>query len=232
MSYDRDHETDVLASGAVAAFAISQAPMLGVIAGVRICRVNGEYVINPNFDERKAADINLVIAGTSNAITMVEGGATEASEEAMLDILELAQENIAKICACIEELRAEAGLDKVDIGEAPQVNADVMSFVEASGRDSFVAALAIKGKHERKVALKAARNAVIESLVDGKSDDEVGALTGDAKEAWEKLVRKVMRTTVIAEGKRIDGRATDEIRDIWCELGIAPRAHGSAIFTR
>jgi polyribonucleotide nucleotidyltransferase len=233
MSYDRDNETDVLAlCGAAAAFAISQAPMLGIIAGVRICRVNGEYVINPTFDERKSADINLVIAGTKSAITMVEGGGTEASEDAMLDILEMAQENIAKICACIEELQAEAGLEKVDIGEAPEVDADIMSFVEANGRDNLVTALAIKGKHERKVELKAARNAVIEALVAGKDEEEAASLTDGAKEAWEKLIRKVMRTTVISEGKRIDGRAPDEIRDIWCELGIAPRAHGSAIFTR
>ena len=80
---------------------------------------------------------------------------------------------------------------------------------------------------QTKAELKAARNAVIDSLIDGKDEEEAAAITGEAKGAWEKLIRKVMRSTVISEGKRIDGRATDEIRDIWCELGIAPRAHGS-----
>jgi polyribonucleotide nucleotidyltransferase len=233
MSYDKDFETDVLAlCGASASFSISQAPMLESIAGVRICRVDGKFVINPDHAERGRADIDLVIAGTKTAITMVEGGANEASEEAMLDILELAQENIAKVCACIDELQAEAGLAKVDIGAPPEVDADVMSYVEEHGKDSLVTALAIPGKHERKVALKAARNAVIATLTEGKDDDAVATLTGEAKGAWEKLIRKVMRATVISEGKRIDGRVPDEIRDIWCELGVSPRAHGSAVFTR
>ena len=233
MSYDKDFETDVMAlCGASAAFAISQAPMLESIAGVRVCRVDDAYIINPNHAERAKADIDLVIAGTKTAITMVEGGANEASEEAMLDILEIAQENIATICACIDELQAEVGLPKVDIGPPPAVDADVMSYVEEHGTAPLVTALAIAGKHERKAELKAARNALIASLTEGKEGDEVARLTGEVKGAWEKLIRKVMRSTVITEGKRIDGRAPDEIRDIWCELGVSPRAHGSAVFTR
>jgi polyribonucleotide nucleotidyltransferase len=233
MSYDKDYETDVLAlCGASAAFAISQAPMLESIAGLRICRVDGEFVINPNHEERGKADIDLVIAGTKSAIIMVEGGANEGSEEAMLDILELAQENIAKICRCIDELQAEAGLTKVDIGDPPEVDADVMSYVEKQGKDSLIAALAIPGKHERKAQLKEARNAIISTLTEGKDEEEIARLTGEAKGAWQKLIRQVMRSTVLTEGKRIDGRVPDEIRDIWCELGVAPRAHGSAIFTR
>ena len=109
MSYDKDHETDVLAlCGASAAFHISNAPMSESVAGVRICRVNGEFKLNPGFDDRAEADIDLIIAGTKTAISMVEGGAKEADEKSMLDAFVIAQEAITKICTTIDECRALA----------------------------------------------------------------------------------------------------------------------------
>jgi polyribonucleotide nucleotidyltransferase len=233
LSFDPDNDTDVMAlCGASAAVHISDAPMSEPIAGVRICQIDGELVLNPDRDEAARATVTLVIAGTKTAITMVEGGAQEADESVMLDAFDLAQEAIAKICTCIDELRAEAGKEKFEVPAAKELDADVWAHVEANGKAGLITALAVAEKHARKKALKAARGAVIDSLIDGKDEDEAARLTGEAKSAWEKLIRVTMRTTVIAERKRIDGRAPDEIRGIWCETTVAPRAHGSAMFTR
>ena len=123
LSYDPDAETDVLAlCGASAAFHISKAPMSEPIAGVRVCRVDGEYHLNPNAELREAADIDLIIAGTRTSISMVEGGALEASEDAMLDCFDLAQEAIVKIIDCIEALRKDAGVEKMEVPPAPEVD--------------------------------------------------------------------------------------------------------------
>ena len=234
LSFDPDNETDVLAlCGASAAFHISDAPMTEAIAGVRICRVNGEYVINPDFADRQAADINLVIAGTRDAITMVEGGAKEASEEAMLDCFDLAQECIRKIIDTIDDLRAEAGKPKIEVGDPPELDDKVVKYIDRYGKKPLIKALATEGKHARSAALKATRNGLIEKIAAKETDEEVIAQkTKDAKAAWSNLVRRVMRATVIEDRIRIDGRAPDEIRDIWCEVGVGIRAHGSALFTR
>jgi polyribonucleotide nucleotidyltransferase len=233
LSYDPDAETDVLAlCGASAAFHISKAPMSEPIAGVRVCRVDGEYHLNPGAELREAADIDLIIAGTRTSISMVEGGALEASEEAMLDCFDLAQEAIAKIIDCIEALRKDAGVEKMEVPPAPEIDADVVAFVKEHGTGTLTEALAIPAKHERSAGLKAARNDVIAKLVDGLDEDEAATKTNDAKAAWEKLIRSVMRNQVLSTNKRIDGRAPDKIRDIWCEAGVSPRAHGSAVFTR
>ncbi len=233
MSYDKDAETDVLAlCGISAAFHVSNAPMTQPIAGVRVVRVDGELKLNPTFDEMERSDINLIVAGTRTAITMVEGGAEEADEDVMLDAFDLCQEAITAIIGVMDELQKEAGKDKLDPGPAPELDADVVKFVEKNGKKPLVKALAVPGKFARSSAIKEARNAVIEKLVDGKDEDEAKQLEKDAKGAWEKLVKKTMRTAVIKTKKRIDGRDPDEIRDIWCEVGISPRAHGSAIFTR
>ncbi len=233
MSYDVDNETDVMAlCGASAAMHISNAPLSAPIAGVRVCRVDGELVLNPDDEARQNADIDLVIAGTATAITMVEGGAQEAGEDAMLDCFELAQPALADICACIEELREAAGRTKVDVPAPPELDADVVAFVNDNGRDALVTALAVDGKHERSAAIKDARNTLIAGLVEGKDEDETARLTKDAKKAWSKLHSTIMRTTVLAENRRIDGRAPGDVRGIWCEVGLAERAHGSAIFTR
>jgi len=234
MSYDRDNEVDVLSlCGASAAFHISNAPMSQPIAGVRICKVDGEWKINPSFEDRESASINLVIAGTATDITMVEGGATECQEEEVLDALDLAQAAIAKICALIQELRDACGVEKEVIPADAEIDADVLAYVTDNGKDALVTALATVGKHERSAALKVARNQLIDTFLEGEEDEAVRAeKTGHAKDAWAKLLKTTMRSTLISTGKRIDGRTGDEIRGIWTETSVAKRAHGSAVFTR
>jgi len=226
MSYDRDYETDVLAlCGASAAFHISEAPMSESVAGVRVCQVDGELVLNPTFEERQNATVDLVIAGTKTALSMVEGGAKEASEDVMLDCFELAQKAITKICKVIDELRSEVGKDKLDAPKPRELDSKVSSYIKRYGKKRIIKGLAIEGKHERTAALKASRNELIEKMVAKEDDEEVIAQkTADGKEAWSRLLKEIMRTAVIEEGRRIDGRATDEVRDIWIETGVGPRA--------
>jgi polyribonucleotide nucleotidyltransferase len=233
MSFDINHETDVLAlCGASAALHVSDAPMTEPVAGVRVCRVDGQLVLNPNNDQRNRADLNLVIAGTRHAITMVEGGAREVAEPVMLDAFDLAQAAIAQIVDCIEELRAAAGQPKLEVPDKPKAEGEVGAWMKANGQAALETALATSGKHERHDAMKAARNATITKLVEGKSEAEAEDLTKHGKLAWEEMIRHTMRSSVIRERRRIDGRAPDGIRAIWCEVGMSPRAHGSAIFTR
>ncbi len=234
MSYDPAHDTDVLAlCGASAAFAVSDAPLKAPIAGVRICKVDGEWVLNPSNVAVAAATVNLVIAGTRDNITMVEGGGVEAKEEEILDALELAQVEIAKIVDAIQSLADEVGKDKIEVEADPEPSADVVAFLADKGAGPLAEALAVPGKHERGDALKEARNALIATMLEGESDEAViEQKTEEAKEVWSGMIRKSMRGTVLTEGKRLDGRAPDQVRAIWTEVGVAPRAHGSAVFTR
>jgi polyribonucleotide nucleotidyltransferase len=237
LSYDQDMESDVLGlCGAAAALHISHAPIAQAAAGVRVCVVDGELKLNPTFAEREKAELTIVVAGTADAVTMVEGGGNEVSEALMIDAIMYGHDAIKALCAGIDELREKAGVAKMEVPPASDVPEEIVSWMFANGETSMVAALAIPGKHERGAALKAARNELIAGWLEGQDlgGDAAGAAeaTEHLKEAWSKLLKKVMRSTVISEGRRIDGRAPDEIRDIWCEVGIAPRAHGSAVFTR
>ncbi|HMV65875.1 MAG TPA: polyribonucleotide nucleotidyltransferase [Myxococcota bacterium] len=234
MSYDKNSETDVLAlCGASAAFAISQAPMSEPVAGVRVCRHGGKWHVNPVKAIIDEADVTFVIAGTAEAITMVEGGARECSEADVLDALELAHDNIRRIVGVIADLGATVGVPKMEVVAPPGPDASLVARVTDLGLGSLRAAMAVAGKHERKHAIHDARDAVIAQVTAGVDDAEaVGKLAAGVKEIWEKLIKKVMREQVLDQNRRLDGRRPDEIRVIWCETGTAPRAHGSAVFTR
>jgi polyribonucleotide nucleotidyltransferase len=233
MSFDKDSETDVLAlCGASAALAISDAPFTGTIGGVRIVRSGGEFIINPNFAEAEACDMDLVFAGTADAITMIEGQGAEIQEDHVLDATDIAQVAIRKICEAIDELKGLAGKAKIELAPAPVLDEKLYKKVEKAAGKKHAKALAIRGKHERMAALKVVRNEIIAKLTAKLEGDAADAMTSDIKTAWSKMDKAVMRRTVIDTGVRLDGRATDEIRDIWCEVGISARAHGSAIFTR
>ncbi len=235
MSYDPESDTDVLAMCAsAAAFAVSDIPMTEAIAGVRIARVNGEFFINPSLDKQAESDINLIVAGSRAGISMVEGGAKEAPEEAMMEAMELSFIEIQKILDGIEELQAKVAPVKFEVPVPADVNAEVKEKMLGFGAQKTLdEAMGISGKFERGTGLKNVRNGLIGSLVDGVEDaDMVESLTNDAKKIWDKMVSETMRRNVVESGVRIDGRSTDEIRHIWIEVGVAPRVHGSTIFTR
>jgi polyribonucleotide nucleotidyltransferase len=234
LSYDIDNDSDVLAlCGASAALWIGGAPISQPVAGVRIVRVGDEFIINPDKEQQDASDLRLVVAGTADAVVMVEGGANEVSEAAMVEALELAHDAIKEIIVKIEELGKLVGKPRMEIVAARELDADVVAKVVELGTAPLIAAMAIPGKHERKDAMKDIRDGIVAKLTEGIEDEEqVATITADAKDAWSKLVKGEMRKAVIEKGVRIDGRATDEVRDIWCETKLAPRGHGSAVFTR
>ncbi len=234
LSYDIDNDSDVLAiCGASAALAIGGAPISQPIAGVRIVRVGDEFIINPDKEQQEASDLRLVVAGTADAVVMVEGGANEVPEAALVEALEIAHSAIKEIILKIEELAEMCGKPVMEVAPAPELDADIVAKVFELGPAPLTAAMAVRVKGERKVAMKEARNGIIAQLTEGVEDaDELAAITKDGKNAWSKLVKTQMRAAVVEKGVRIDGRATDEVRDIWCETKLSPRGHGSAVFTR
>lgn len=234
MSYDPASDTDVLSMcGTAAAFAVSDIPMTDPIAGVRIIRLNGEWLINPSLEQQAGSDINLVVAGSRAGISMVEGAASEAPESAMMEAMELAFVEIQKIIDGIEELQAKVAPIKFEVEAPADINEEVKAALLGLGaQEKLNDAMGIPGKHERNSGLKNTRNALIEALVDGEDEETVASMTKDAKKIWDKMVSETMRRNVVESGIRIDGRQTDEIRPIWIEVGVAPRVHGSTIFTR
>jgi len=236
LSYDLASDTDVLAiCGAAASLHISDLPLKQPVAAVRIAKIDGAWSINPGRLELVQSTLRLVVAGTVDAVCMVEGGANQASENEMMEAMDLAHAAIKRIIAAIHNLREIAGQPKRTVIEPVELDADVLAYVFENGEKPLRAALAIPGKHERKDGIKDARNGVIEAMLAARGIHDsaaVEAATIDAKNAWDKLTRAVMRKDVIERGIRLDGRATDEIRTITCQVGLAPRAHGSALFTR
>ena len=235
MSYDPASDTDVLAvTGAAAAFAVSSIPMTEPIAGVRIVRVDGQFHINPSCELSAKADINLVVAGSKQGISMVEGGGKEVSEEAMMEAMELSFAAIQTIIGAIEELQAKVNPEKFTVPDASELNEEVKASLLGMGmKDKLDTVMGIAGKHERNSALKTTRDELIAGITAGVEDtDAVASMTKDAKKIWEKMVAETMRRNVAYSGVRIDGRQTDEIRPIWIKVGVSPRAHGSTIFTR
>ncbi len=235
LSYDPANETDVLSIvGASAALHISDIPAREAAAGVRVSRVEGQFVVNPTKEQTDAAELNLVVAGTAAAVMMVEGGGHEVSEAVMMDALDVAHAEIKKIVAAIEELRVKCGspakraVPEAAGGPAPELVATITGVAAPL----VVDALRTFGKAERRDKMAAAKSAAVATATAGLDGAAAASAATAAEGIVEKLIKKEMRGRVISEGVRIDGRACDEIRPIWIEVGLAPRAHGSAIFTR
>ncbi len=234
LSYDEASDTDVLAMcGASATIHISDLPMKQPIAGVRIAKIDGEYVINPDRRRLPEATLTLIVAGTADDVAMVEGGGKEASETEMMEAIYLAHDEIKKIVGAIHELRELCGVEKRAVDPAPVADETIGAKVDKAGEAPLRKAMSVRNKHERAAAIKAARNELIAELTAGVDDAaEIERITNEAKTAWTALTRRVMRGDVIEKGMRLDGRATDEIRFIESQTTVAERAHGSALFTR
>ncbi len=240
LSFDPSCDTDVLSvSGVSASLHISDVPYKTPVAGVRVASIEGKFVVNPTMAEMEGAELLIIVAGTAESVCMVEGGGKEVSEATMMDAMDLAHAEIKKICAAIEQLRVLTGsVAKRPVDDQPAPDAALVDAVKkhaafpASGM-SVAKALRTPAKFERRDALKAAKVAAIAAVTTGIDDKALAASTAMQADAiFEKVMKHEMRTMVIAEGVRLDGRATDEIRPIWTEVGIAPRTHGSAVFTR
>jgi polyribonucleotide nucleotidyltransferase len=231
MSADDDNDPDVLGiNGASLSLMLAgKIPFTTPIAGVRIGRVDGEFVAFPTFAERDVSDLDLLVAGTEDAISMVECGANELTEDVIADALDLAHTEIKKLIAMQRDFVAERGVVKVDFDAAPTPWSDEFeATVRSQWEDELKQAMHTKGKFEQGDAIDAVRAKAIEALGEDVADEQ----TPWVKAIFRAMVKEITRAVILSERKRLDGRAFDEIRPVWIEAGPLPRTHGSALFTR
>lgn len=224
ISHDGENPSDIISIiGASVALHISNIPFEKDIASVRIGRINGEFVVNPTIQEREQSDLDLVVSGTEEALTMVEAGASELSEQEMLDALNLAKEEISKICKFIKALPTK---EKLPVTE-PVIDANLKADVEAETLPKAQECVTIKEKTQREVTWATFKKEMQDKLAE-KYPEQSALIDFVMEDIFYKEARKLVLTKNI----RTDGRALTEIRPITCEVGYLPRAHGSAIFTR
>ena len=231
ISAEKDIQPDALAGlAASAALAVSDIPFGGPISEVRVARIGGEYVINPGFAAMEQADLDIMVAGTIDNILMVEGEMKEVSEEVMLGAIKFAHEEIMKHCAVQIELMKELGKD-VKRTYCHETNDEELRQTIISELYDKAYAIATSGtmKHERQDAFDALEAEFAARYTEEELEDKAPLIH---KYFHDDVQKKAMRNMILDEGKRLDGRRTDEIRPIWCEVGYLPCAHGSAIFTR
>ncbi len=229
ISSDQINPPDILSViASSAAVHISDIPFNGPVAGVRVGYVNGEYVLNPTYEQIEKGDMEIVVAGTADGFTMVEGGANEVSEDVMLGALEKAQDFIAAMCRLQDELRALAGKEKLPLSPL-QVALENKDAMLAEALPQMEKACFVKGKHERRDAIAAVKTALAEKYAE-QLEDEAQKKLFDA--LFEDMEYNILRKSILDKGVRVDGRGTEDIRPITCEIGVLPRPHGSALFTR
>src|SRR2546421_8551756 len=233
MSVDHVHPYDILAmNGASAALMVSDIPFPTPVGAVRIGQdEEGGFVVNPEEEWLPDSPLDLVVAGTEDAILMVEAGAQEVSEAEILDALDIAHGEIKKLCAAQRELQETAGKAKTEV-EVPQVDEGVLDKIRSTFGEALDSATQVEDKLERQEATKAVESEAIEALAGDPGDPEYSERRAAAQLAFDKLEKDVIRRRIAVEKKRPDGRAADEIRPISIEVGVAPRTHGSALFTR
>jgi polyribonucleotide nucleotidyltransferase len=233
LSIDHVHPYDILAmNGASAALMISPVPLPNPVGAVRIGKVEGNFVVNPNEEDLlENTDLDLIVAGTEEAILMVEAGANVVSEAEILDALDIAHDAIKKLCAAQRELAEKVGKPKLqfDVKELP---ATLLDEIRASHGADLDAATQVFDKIERQDATKAVETAVIEKYAGDPEADTYDEYKSNAKSAFAKLEKQIIRERIAKDKKRPDGRHETEIRPISIEVGVAPRTHGSALFTR
>jgi len=233
MSVDQEHPYDILAmNGASAALAISEIPVAKHVGAVRIGKLDGDFVINPNEADHAELDLDLIVAGTDEAILMVEAGANGVTEAEILDALDIAHGEIKKLVATIEELRQKVGKEKLVI-EEPKLDDELLSDIRSSHGQALVDAIATTGKLERYEAIANVKDAVVERYAPETGDEDADAeRRSEVGKAFDAIEKDTIRKAIAVDKKRPDGRAQDEIRPIECEVDISPRVHGSALFTR
>ena len=228
LSADKQNDPDVLAMvGASAALTISNIPFLGPIAGVRVGYIDGEYVINPTRDQQEESRMELVIAGTRNAVVMVEGAADNLSEEEVLSGIYFGHESLQPLLDLQEEMRGEVGREKMTV-IAPEIDDDLKKKIAEIAGSDMEKVITTVDKMERGDALSNLKESVVAELEKDEDFDQ----QKEAKELLYDLNKSMMRDMIIKDGKRLDGRSFDDIRAITSEIATLPRAHGSALFTR
>ncbi|MDH3536864.1 MAG: polyribonucleotide nucleotidyltransferase [Gammaproteobacteria bacterium] len=229
VSSNPEVDADILALlGTSAALAVSGIPFTGPIGAARVGYVDGQYVLNPTASQIAASDLDLVVAGTRNAVLMVESEANCLSESVMLGSVVFGHEQMQTAIQAIEEFASEAGVETWE-WEAPRAEESLADKVKTQAESAITAAYAIADKMERQNRLSEIRGEVVAALV---SDAEDSPSEGDVRDAVGKLQKSIVRGRIIAGEKRIDGRDTTTVRPITIRTGVLPRTHGSALFTR
>ena len=245
LSIDHVHPYDILAmNGASAALMISDIPLPTPVGAVRIGKIDGNFVVNPEEPsllpdaEDGGSDLDLIVAGTEEAILMVEAGANEIPEAEILDALDIAHAEIKKLCALQRELAAKVGKQK-KVFETIAVDPEVLDAIRASHGSALEEATQVEDKLDRQDATKAVESAILEqhapAAPEGAAEEQLLAAKqrrAAVQMAFDKLEKSIIRERIAVHKKRPDGRAEDEIRDISIEVGVTPRTHGSALFTR
>ena len=227
VSVDPDNAPDIPAMiGASCALSISDIPFEGPIAGVRVGMIDGQYIINPTIEQAKVSRLNLAVAGTKDAILMVEAGAKEISEDEMLDAIWFGHEEIKKLVEWQEKIMAEVGKPKME-GPVYEPPAELAAEIEAYGAEQLKAALMDANKLEREENVARIKAEIADAFMEKYPDN-----AKDVAYITQKLVKKIVRRTISVDKIRPDGRALDEVRPVTCEVGLLARPHGSALFTR
>jgi polyribonucleotide nucleotidyltransferase len=229
ISADEDNNPDVVAiTGASCALYLSDIPFLTPIAGVRIGLIDGRYIINPTYDEVRESRLNLIVAGTEEAIVMVEAGAKEVSEEIMVEALMLAHKEINRLCRWQKELYKALDIQKRPVVE-PEINEEMLAELQTKYSDQLRSALDTTNQEKRDsyAAVDALKKEVVESYPEDQPEQR-----RMAKVLFDRLKETIFRDDILNQRRRPDGRRFSEIRPISCEVGWLPRVHGSALFTR
>ncbi|MGH7458575.1 MAG: polyribonucleotide nucleotidyltransferase [Longimicrobiaceae bacterium] len=228
ISADQENDADVLAlTGASLALNMSRVPFPRPVAAVRVGRIEGQWILNPTFQQLEYSDLELVVAGTENAITMVEGGALEVPESEIADGLQVAHDGIQELIGIQQELLSQLERPGEMEWSPDEAEPSFREWVVQQASDRVKNALRVSDKQERNAAMEALRTELSSQLVQEwvESEQDVSPILRD-------LEKKEMRERILSEGVRADGRGVDDVREITVEVGVLPRAHGSAVFTR
>ena len=233
VSGDKETMPDALAAlAASTALTISDIPWAGPISEARVARINGDFVVNPNKSDCEKADIDLIVAADMKNIMMVEGEANECQEHELVEAIRVAHEAIKVQCQAQLDLREKVGKPKRELEPLPE-NEEIQNRVAELAKDKiYEVAKGQLDKVSRKNALDEIKKSVIETITEEKGEEFMEQNNGLTERYFDELKKKVIRTMVLEEGVRLDGRKTDQIRPIWCEIDYLPSPHGSAIFTR
>ncbi len=229
---DQDNSPEVAAMiGASAALSISDIPFGGPTAAVNVGLVDGNIIINPTEEQREKSDLTLTVAGTEKKIAMIEAGANEVPDDVMLQAIEEGHKEIKKICKFIEKMKEEIGKPKFEY-KSFAVPEDIYEFVETNFKEDMLTAVQEVDKETRDNNISELTEKIANSYEEKFGQEVAEEHKGDLGEAIYKLEKKCVRHLIFDEHKRVDGRALDEIRPLSCEVGLLPRTHGSALFTR
>jgi len=229
LSHDLENDPDIVAMvGASAALCLSGAPFLGPIGAARVGYIDGEYVVNPTLDQMPDSVLDLVVAGTTDAVLMVESEAQELSEEVMLGAVMKGHEDFQPVIEAIIRLAERAAREPRE--HLVEDKSDLLAAAKKLAKKDLQAAYSIAGKEERYEAISAAKAKVVEELCD--PEDESAPAPNKVGEVFKSMEADIVRGQIIDTGSRIDGRGLADVRQIKCEVGVLPRTHGSALFTR